>query len=842
VVVAGPGLPATREAATDEEGFFQVLSLSPGSYTVTLSRMGLRTTVVEDVVVALGRTTSLGGIAVETQPVELEALVIQAPTVFLDPVHTSVGANLSTVDYDVLPGSRDYKSLITLLPHINENDRGDTPNSGGATGPENMYFIDGMNVTSPLSGGAAGTELPYNFIRSVEVKTGGYEAQYGGALGAVVNAVTFSGTNDPELNVFGFITHSGLAAEPKVERLRTASFFTYDVGARLSGPVVRDRLWYSVAYNPRVEREEKEIPGHGLFTDRKVTHLFAGKFTWKAAPAADLELSVFGDPGSEDDVDPLASWPTIERAENPDVHLAERETGGVTGSLRVQVRSGSGWLIEGGLSAASLRDNQTPATEKGGTEGIFADYTTGFFSGGIPISRRLDMKRYHAMIKATHTRGNHTFIGGWEWEKTEIFDQYEEEWFEHYDEGYWAYSDRATGTTGTHTPIAYLQDTWRASRRLTLNAGIRWSSQTLIGDGGYVGQWFANQWQPRVGFVLRMGERLSHRILGSYGRFYQSQPGWNAALNYKDRFHIDTFCLSDPRSSESDCDLSPVSGVGRNFANQPGDLEVENLDEFTLGYERMLGIHTLLTIRGIRRSLRSAFGIGMAQEESVITWPYIIGTPGKGYFNFLPPPKRVYSALELSLNGGVGDLDYWVSYVLSRTKGNYTGYVNDSGDLFPGGNLFFFAPWQAENSKGLLPNDRTHVAKLSGSYRAGWGLTFGTFLTLESGTPENEFGPAEWGLWVPEFLSPRGSVGRTPTTWDLNLRVTYDTPCPGSGSCRFLLDALHVGNPREVVWVDEYRFIPVGASLIEMEENPSYLKPRAFQEPMALRFGFEIGF
>ena len=85
-------------------------------------------------------------------------------------------------------------------------------------------------------------------------------------------------------------------------------------------------------------------------------------------------------------------------------------------------------------------------------------------------------------------------------------------------------------------------------------------------------------------------------------------------------------------------------------------------------------------------------------------------------------------------------------------------------------------------------------------------------------------------------------MGRTPATWDLNLRVTYAPPCPGAGTCRLVLDALHVGNPREVVWVDEYRFRSVGGSLMGTEENPHYLEPRAFQPPMALRLGFEFGF
>src|SRR2546425_12247438 len=93
---------------------------------------------------------------------------------------------------------------------------------GGATGLENAYFIDGVNVTSPHLGGpgvlpVSDFVLPYNFVRTVEVKEGGYDARYGRAIGGTVNAVTYSGGNAFEGSVFAFFTNSALTGGPTVE-------------------------------------------------------------------------------------------------------------------------------------------------------------------------------------------------------------------------------------------------------------------------------------------------------------------------------------------------------------------------------------------------------------------------------------------------------------------------------------------------------------------------------------------------------------------------------------------------------------------------------------------------
>jgi hypothetical protein len=274
--------------------------------------------------------------------------------------------------------------------------------------------------------------------------------------------------------------------------------------------------------------------------------------------------------------------------------------------------------------------------------------------------------------------------------------------------------------------------------------------------------------------------------------------------------------------------------------NIPG-LAVENSDEFTLGYEVLTGASSKLTSRFIRRSLRSSFQFGIDPSTEAY---WVLGTPGKGAFSFLPEPEREYTALELSAIGTFKATSYRASYVLSRNRGNYTGlYQSDIGIVNPGSNATLSAPHQATNSTGPLPNDHTHVIKLSAFRSFGASFTGGIFATVESGSPVNMFaiGPPDALSVHYAFVRPRGSVTRTPTIWDLNLRFAYDLKTQRIPASRFILDILHVGNPQGTTAVDELAYLKNTGSDF-LNPNPQYRKPIAFQEPMMARLGFELSF
>lgn len=199
-------------------------------------------------------------------------------------------------------------------------------NIAGATGYENTYFVDGINITSPIRGETS-IDLPYNFIEQIEVRAGGSTAEDAQALGGVVNVVTPSGGNRLRGQLFGYFANDALetGARP-VNGYYQTGFTFYDAGVSLSGPVVRDRLWFFSAYNGTYERRDRTF-GFGSLPDTRRQHLFAGNLTWQAGPRTSAAFTILGDPSQ---LKPVA-LPIFLRGvpQNAEVVQAKGEAGGV---------------------------------------------------------------------------------------------------------------------------------------------------------------------------------------------------------------------------------------------------------------------------------------------------------------------------------------------------------------------------------------------------------------------------------------------------------------------------------------------------------------------------------
>ncbi len=839
ITIAGPTLQGARVVYTDGRGYFRILGLPVGSYTVHAARIGFRELVVEEVRIQLGKTVTLGEIRLESQTVELPAVVVQASAVMIDPVSTTLGANLAAGTIEALPIDRAYRSMIAFLPHANASYYGDAVNIGGSTGLENLYFVDGVNVTTPLRA-TTGTNLPHNFVKEVEVKQGGYEAEYGRALGGVVNAITHSGTNEWEGATFAYFTNGALSAKdkPGLLDLPERGFSTYDIGVRLSGPISRDRLWFSAAYNPTFEKRDVQALNQGFLQERRTEHRFAAKVTWRASENTDIEASLIGDPTTHHHVAPPLQQVTVQQLANPDPFSWLTEEGGIAVSLRGRHTLGRRLTLELSVARSWSDENLRGSTEIAKSEPYFHDLLTATSSGGVHWREDVAGVRTSANLRSTLLLGSHTVRIGASYEMNRVdFSRFTNSI------GIIIKQADADFLVDTHAnelkarrnraPTVYVQDSWRLTSRLTVNAGLRWDGQYLLGAGDSVAQAFTKQWQPRVGIVLQLGDPGLQKLFGSYGRFYQQRPLLSTVLFLSGYTEALSFYSVDPREPGAEPDLVfEFSDLGRKVEDADG----EHFDEFMIGYERAVDQKLKLVVRGIHRVLRASWGAGL---DSVLN--FVPGNPGKGDLSFLPKPKRQYTAVELTAeHGGRGPLYLLASYVLSRTYGNYTGLFSSDVQLAtPGNNWTFSCEDQGPNSSGLLPNDRTHVMKVVGSYRFNFGLSVGTFFTWQSGTPLTEYGPSDClGTLRRAFLVQRGSVGRTPSIWDLNMRFAYPLgPWDGLGvTSRLVLDVLHIGNPRQVTVVDQLRL------LNDLTTNPTFGEPLVHQPPMSVRLGVEFAF
>ncbi|HEY4055730.1 MAG TPA: TonB-dependent receptor [Kofleriaceae bacterium] len=132
----------------------------------------------------------------------------------------------------------------------------------GSTGLDNRYFVDGVDITG-LTFGDSGTPVLSEFVEQTEVITGGFNAEWGRAIGGIINTVIQTGTNEIHGAVFGTLSPGLLAAHAKTTPVNASSIdvtrnnvYDADFGAQISGPIIKDHLFFFLGFSPQVSRTD----------------------------------------------------------------------------------------------------------------------------------------------------------------------------------------------------------------------------------------------------------------------------------------------------------------------------------------------------------------------------------------------------------------------------------------------------------------------------------------------------------------------------------------------------------------------------------------------------------
>jgi len=728
-----------------------------------------------------------------------------------------------------------------MLPLSNLSYYGDQANIGGATGFENKYYVDGIEVTDPLFQ-RDGTALPYNFIQEVEAKAGGYEADTRSALGGVLNVVTRSGTDQFHGSAFGFYTSNRFAGNRQIglSDPTQGGFSIYDVGMSLGGPIVLGKLWFFVAYNPTFARRDVDVPGYGISMDKTMVNSIASKLTWKPSDRLRLALTMTGDPSMQNAVGRNVSVPPIQ-LRNSDPYFMDLRYGGVNISVAGTYTVGERVLLDASIARVNRDDTGDPVTQRGKDEPRFADHQDAgeLWSGGAGIG--WDAFRHATMgrLAATVTAGAHSMNAGVEYKVNGTVNS----WWAHsidkysdtfYREGIY----KADQTVHDKIPSLFVQDAWQISRQLNLRAGIRWDGQEIVGSNGKVMQKVTVPLQPRVGFTYVLGETGMHKLFGSYGRFSQELSLFWPVNTFSDRgYGYNYFYHQDPRIAGTVAD-SVQGGPFRISPGVPG-LRGQYYDEFTLGYERSLDAGIRLRVDGIFRMLREV--IDDMYDESTSSWR--VGNPGRGLLAAWPRPQRDYYAVALTVSRlNDSHFNFLGSVVLSRNYGNYPGAFEAAwhGE-FPNQSMAFDDLSTTKSlGKGLLPNDRTWVVKLAGSYRFDFGLSTGVFFVEQTGTPLSEYAALN-NTWITSLVARRGAAGRTLALWDLSARLAYELPHGSFMPARIVLDLFHIASRKSAVDIQQWHGHTDATGQFDYVD-PTYGKAFRYQPPMSARLGMEVSF
>jgi hypothetical protein len=264
---------AVQSTVTNESGIYRFPALAPGRYDVSANLTGFAPAKNSNVILELGKVLSID-LSMAVAGVS-ESVQVTAESPLIDVKQNASVAVVASERIDRIPKGRDFTGVLSAVAGANIEPRAGGVSVGGASGSENRFVVDGIDTTN-LQNGSSGKTIVTDVIDQLQVKTGGYNAEWPGATGGVVNATIKTGTNAFH-GSGGFYYRNngptGLANKDKrnfwVGKQRAtlrlnpsnttvAEYVTtpldenptwepvFDAG----GPISRDKLWFYGAYAP----------------------------------------------------------------------------------------------------------------------------------------------------------------------------------------------------------------------------------------------------------------------------------------------------------------------------------------------------------------------------------------------------------------------------------------------------------------------------------------------------------------------------------------------------------------------------------------------------------------
>jgi hypothetical protein len=252
VVATSAALQGEQVVIADEAGQYYITSLPPGIYTLTVyyndttyARGNVLVQVGKDVVV---------NISVDSAAGKGETINIAGSAPLVDQGSTKVNTTITSDFTNNVPTGRTFGQVLETAAGAQNDTYG--VSFAGATSAENTYVVEGLNTTD-TGFGTLSTNLPNEFVQETEVITGGYNAEFGRATGAIVNVVTKTGSNQFHGSVFGHLQPAAFtASSDRILREGNAidreinQDYQFDIGAELGGPIIKDKLWFHVGFTP----------------------------------------------------------------------------------------------------------------------------------------------------------------------------------------------------------------------------------------------------------------------------------------------------------------------------------------------------------------------------------------------------------------------------------------------------------------------------------------------------------------------------------------------------------------------------------------------------------------
>jgi len=516
---------------------------------------------------------------------------------------------------DRLPVGRSIEAIADLVPGISINDVFGPPSIAGASPAENIYYINGMNVTN-FRNFLGGTTIPFDFYDQIEVKTGGYQAEFGRSTGGAFIATTRRGSNKFKGGFSFYYEPESLASEaepvrvdadpltPKRFKTDYAFYETKEFNFWVSGPIIKDHIHFFAFYNPRDFEEASETRTNGAIDEKVISKnddpFYGAKLDFALNSNHRLEYTYFYDNTAGTDNYPLNG--TIVTNDKGGLTRIAKYTGKFSDFFTLSVLYGRSTYHQ---TSSSNRDNDAAVLE--------SDFTSPRGNPDLVVESGND-KRENFRVDGDFyfdLYGKHHVRAGWDQEKLTASA------LTRYSGGvYYRYygSNSCGGATAITNCVRvrrlfntgefdientgfFIQDDWAITDRLNLSLGVRndkFDNKNAAGKSFLLSE---DQIAPRLGLSYDLHGDKTTKLTAFYGRYYLPIAGnTNIRLAGGEDFTQEFYSYT----SRDPVTLAPLGTTLRlrevlsdgtipdadTLVSQ--NIEPQYQDEYILGYEKRL--------------------------------------------------------------------------------------------------------------------------------------------------------------------------------------------------------------------------------------------------------------
>ena len=545
VTVTQNGRAQSRTLTTDAMGRFRASQIPVGGYTVSIASAGYETYTDSNVRVTLGGAAdfqfTIGAVGGSASSVD-DVVVVGTRSASIDFDRTTTGITVDVQEtFDRIPTQRNLAAIQLLAPSTSQGDGafGNQISIAGSSVAENVYYVNGFNITN-FRTFVGGNTVPFEFYQQIDVKTGGYQAEFGRSTGGAVIAVTRSGSDEFHGGLNYYIEPSSLEDSAPDTWVGPGSQLNLDsqnstdrseANVWLSGPILRDHIYFFGFYNWR-DFETGSVDTSGTIqTATQDDPFYGGKLDFYLNPDHRLELTYFSDDQTQ---------VINQRFASGDAANTFNFAGGETKIAKYTGRFTDWFTLSALYGEGSF--NQTVSGDLD-SEVSVVDLGLNTIRGNPALliatgddSRK--MYRVDADIYINDFFGDHHFRIGYDREDlhSASFQSYSGgNYIRYYQAGAGGalsglipanelyVRDRvylSGGEYKTEQTAFYIQDAWDVTDRLSLQLGLRAEKFANSNAAGEIFVETDYDLSPRLGFTYDLFGDRSTSVKGFYGRYY----------------------------------------------------------------------------------------------------------------------------------------------------------------------------------------------------------------------------------------------------------------------------------------------------------------------------------